>query len=149
MTSISTTVNDDPLAFTDIHSWSAEGLGGWTDYVLDLTDYVGQEVYIAFHHNRTGHSAICIDNIYFEGACLGIVEEAESIGVYPNPSNDKVSIDGIEIAEIEVYNTLGQLVKTVEDTNEISVAGLPEGVYVLRIRDAEGKNHVERVAVKK
>ena len=91
--------------------------------------------------------AICIENIYFEGGCLGIVEEAESIDVYPNPANDKVAIEGIGIAEIEVYNTLGQLVKNVQGTNEISVAGLPEGVYVLRITDDKGNAFTERLSV--
>ncbi|MBR7093462.1 MAG: T9SS type A sorting domain-containing protein, partial [Prevotella sp.] len=43
---------------------------------------------------------------------------------------------------------LGQLVKTVRDTNEIPVADLPQGVYILRITDVEGKKHVARVAVK-
>ena len=46
------------------------------------------------------------------------------------------------------YNALGQLVKTVRDTNEVSVADLVEGVYLLRITDIEGKKHVTRVAVK-
>jgi len=47
------------------------------------------------------------------------------------------------------YNALGQLVKTVRDANEISVPGLAEGVYLVRITDDEGKMHVARVAVKK
>ena len=70
-----------------------------------------------------------------------------TIEVWPNPANDKVTVEGIEIAEIQVYNTLDQLVKTVEDTNEISVAGLPEGVYVLRITDEKGNSFTERVSV--
>lgn len=75
------------------------------------------------------------------------MEEAESIDVYPNPANDKVTIEGIGIAEIEVYNTLGQLVKNVQGANEISVAGLPEGVYVLRITDEKGNAFTERLSV--
>jgi hypothetical protein len=39
-------------------------------------------------------------------------------------------------------------VKTVHDANEISVAGLAEGVYLVRITDVEGKKHVARVTVK-
>ena len=38
--------------------------------------------------------------------------------------------------------------KTMRDANEISVAGLAEGVYLVRITDVEGKKHVARVAVK-
>ena len=47
-----------------------------------------------------------------------------------------------------VYNALGQLVKIVRGTNEINVAGLVEGVYLLCITDAEGRNHTARVVVK-
>jgi hypothetical protein len=39
-------------------------------------------------------------------------------------------------------------VKTVRNSNEVSLEGLVEGVYLLRITDAEGKSHTARVAVK-
>ena len=68
--------------------------------------------------------------------------------VYPNPASEVVRIEGIEAAKVQVYNALGQLVKTVRNSNEISVKGLPEGVYLLRIMDAEGKSHAARVVVK-
>ena len=68
--------------------------------------------------------------------------------IYPNLAKEKVTINGIEAAEVQVYNALGQVVKRVRNSNEISVEGLPEGVYLLRIADIEGKKHVVRVAVK-
>ena len=72
----------------------------------------------------------------------------QSVGCYPNPAKDFVRIEGTEAAEVQVYNALGQLVKTVKDKNEINVAGLPEGVYMMRITDAEGRSHAARVALK-
>ena len=79
-----------------------------------------------------------------------IAEPTESpIAVWPNPATEAIHIEGLEAAEVQAYNALGQLVKTVRDTNEISVAGLAEGVYLLRVTDAEGKNYTARVAVKK
>ena len=85
--------------------------------------------------------------VWTDGECWDDVEEksVESVGVYPNPSKKNVFIKGIEPAEVQVYNALGQLVKTVENTNEINLAGLPKGIYLLRITDAEGKNRVARV----
>ena len=67
------------------------------------------------------------------------------ISVYPNPVRDRVVIEGIEAVEIQVYNTLGQVVKTVRGTNEIPVADLPQGVFMLRIMDAEGKVYTNRI----
>ena len=72
----------------------------------------------------------------------------QSVGCYPNPANGVVRIEGVEADEVWVYNALGQMVKTVRNSNEISVEGLSEGVYLLRISDAEGKSHTARVVVK-
>jgi hypothetical protein len=81
------------------------------------------------------------------------VDESEAshiqISVYPNPAKDFVKIEGIEPAEVQVYNAVGQMVKTIQGSNEINVSGLAEGIYLLRITDADGKNRVARVAVKK
>jgi hypothetical protein len=78
----------------------------------------------------------------------GVEENALQINVYPNPAKDRVVIEGIEAAEVNVYNALGQVVKTVRGTNEIDLSGLVEGVYLVRIRDGEGRSYVARVLVK-
>ena len=70
------------------------------------------------------------------------------ISVYPNPVRDRVVIEGIEIAEVEVYNALGQRVKMVQSTNEINVSGLPEGAYLLRVTDADGKVYTNKITVR-
>lgn len=70
------------------------------------------------------------------------------IALYPNPVRDRVIIEGIEVAEVEVYNALGQRVKMVQSTNEINVSGLPEGVYLLRVTDADGKVYTNKITVR-
>ena len=72
----------------------------------------------------------------------------QTISVYPNPVKDnRVTTEGIEADEVQVYNTLGQLVKTVRGTNEIDLSGLVEGVYLLRITDAEGKVYTNKITI--
>ena len=70
------------------------------------------------------------------------------ISVFPNPTHGKLRIEGIEPVEVKVYNALGQLVKTVPGTNEIDLSGLVEGVYLVRIMDADGRSHAVRMVVK-
>ena len=65
--------------------------------------------------------------------------------IYPNPTKEKVTIEGIEATEVEVYNALGQLVKSERNSNEISVEGLAEGVYLVRIMDADGKVYTNKI----
>ena len=74
--SISTTVNDDPMAFTTLQEWTLTfnpfHPGEWTQYSVDLSQYVGQEVYVAIRHFfwegfETSQSAICVDDIQIDG----------------------------------------------------------------------------------
>ena len=72
--SISTTVNDDPLAFTLLSQWTIAAKdagnrqGNWYNYTVDLSAYTGQEVYVAIrHHYCSGQSAICVDDITIYG----------------------------------------------------------------------------------
>ena len=88
-------------------------------------------------------------NPEYDACVITSVEEINDkvISVYPNPAMEIVTIDGVEAAEVQVYNALGQLVKTFKNTNEIPVAALPQGVYLLRITDTDGKVYMNKIAV--
>ena len=77
------------------------------------------------------------------------VDETEETALilWPNPASQTVYIEGVEAKEVLVYNALGQMVKTVRDANEINVAGLAEGVYLVRIMDAEGMVYTSRITI--
>ena len=80
------------------------------------------------------------------------IEEQEGwnengVGVYPNPSKDLVRIYGVEAEEVWLYNALGQVVKSVRNSNEVSLAGLPQGVYLLRIADADGNIYTNKITI--
>ena len=101
-------------------------------------------------------TGMCFDNQLLPVFCdFDVSEISENtvaytqVEVYPNPAMEIVKIDGIDTAEVQVYNGLGQLVKIVRDANEISVAGLVEGVYLLHITDAEGRIFNAKVIVRR
>ena len=85
---------------------------------------------------------------FYYSECVGLNEKTvTALQVWPNPASETVRIDGVEVDEVQVYNALRQVVKTMRGTNEISVAELPQGVYLVRITDAEGKVFTAKVAV--
>ena len=67
--------------------------------------------------------------------------------IHPNPTTGIVHIEGKNASEVHVFNALGQVVKTDQNTNEVSLEGLPQGVYLLRVRNAEGTVFAKRVIV--
>ena len=84
----------------------------------------------------------------FQTGYDAVNETVLSIMVYPNPVSDVLHIQGLELAEIQVFNTLGQLVKTFKNVNEINVSDWTEGMYLLRITAASGKVFERKVSVK-
>jgi hypothetical protein len=80
----------------------------------------------------------------------GVDENGDGAGVtvFPNPVNGVVHIEGVDADEVQVYNALGQVVKTVRNSNEVSLEGLVQGVYLVRIRDKEGRIYLEKVMVR-
>ena len=79
---------------------------------------------------------------------LTVTELNAQVEIYPNPAREKVTIDGIEPSVVQVYNAIGQMVKTTRGTNEVDLSGLVDGVYLLRITDVDGRNNTARVLVK-
>ena len=69
-------------------------------------------------------------------------ENLMTISIYPNPVNDKLYIQGLlNPTKISVYNVLGKEVLLVKNTNNINVAKLPSGVYIIRISDGVGQTN--------
>ena len=86
-------------------------------------------------------------NPEYDACVITSVEEINDkvISVYPNPAMEIVTIDGIEAAEVQVYNALGQLVKTVQGSNEINVSGLPAGIYSIRVTMNDGNLFLNKI----
>ncbi|MWB95869.1 T9SS type A sorting domain-containing protein [Flavobacterium sp. GA093] len=74
---------------------------------------------------------------YSANCTLGLEESVfDLVAVYPNPTKGVVHVDNIALEKATVYNTLGQLVKTVtldsgDTSNTIDLSGLSKGVYYI------------------
>ena len=64
---------------------------------------------------------------------------------HPNPTTGIVRIEGEKATEIQVLNALGQLVKTIQNTNEVNLHGLPQGIYLLRVALEDGTVFTDKV----
>jgi len=69
------------------------------------------------------------------------------VTIYPNPAKERIIIEGISPVEIQIFNTFGQCVNTIYNTNEICVSDIPDGLYLLSISDHNGKTVTKRFIV--
>ena len=134
-------ITGEPYA---IETWT-EGIGSDMGLLFSGWYYVTGGYYRALCFHQNGE--LLWQNEYYGTCMIDAVEEMDisPISLYPNPTSDVVHIEGVEAPEVLVYNSIGQLVKTLQNSNEISAADLPEGLYLLWITDIEGIRHVARM----
>ncbi len=97
----------------------------------------------------------CMDSISVTVLCLNAsISTADELGfkLYPNPASTSVTIEGANMSEITIYNTLGQVVKKFEnndkDTIVIPLKDFAKGVYVTSVKDSLGKTGRRTFVVK-
>lgn len=75
--------------------------------------------------------------------------DGETLSLYPNPATDAIRFNGAEVLSAKVYDLAGKLiVDAAVNGNELSVAGLSNGVYQVMIATAKGV-HAQKLVVKK
>ena len=67
----------------------------------------------------------------------GVNENAEhNIGIYPNPANEKITIEAQNIESVSIVNVMGQTVYQTsvnEDNMVIDVNDFPAGIYMIHV----------------
>jgi len=122
-----------------------------THYGQDHTPHVGSALYtdttLTYMSNFMS-SIVCGETLdcSYDGTTVyvGINEESQDEAtVYPVPAESFVNIQaGSNIEEVQLFNLLGEIVLTKQGNNtdnmQISKNNLPNGVYVLSIKTANG-----------
>lgn len=63
----------------------------------------------------------------------------QKIKMVPNPTNNLVTIQGVIADKIMVFNSSGQLVAVLYNTNQVSMAEFANGLYLIQITNLDGE----------
>lgn len=87
----------------------------------------------------------------FNTGTTGINEFENSVKLYPNPTSNVLNVEGANIANVEVYNAMGQFVlsQEVEGQAQISTAAMNNGIYFIRIYSQNGEMQTRMFSVAK
>lgn len=114
---------------------------------LASTEHLAQYIFVG---QPTGATTVYIDNVYFYKS-PDSVEDMYGAGIpalYPNPvvAGQDVRF-GDSTCAIEVYDLSGRIVRT-ERSTVLQTNDLSQGVYVVKLRAANGNTSTQRLTVK-
>jgi hypothetical protein len=151
---VSTTSATDPLTFEVVTSYLESDFSSITIAALqpgdlktvDLSIYDGQQIYIAFVMIQDDGDNWFVDNVNVTGTLSTPSFDNAIISFYPNPTNNILNVNSTEsIAKIEIYGILGNLIKSVSNTNQIDLTQLSNGSYLAKVTSADGRVKTEKV----
>jgi hypothetical protein len=64
---------------------------------------------------------------------------ASDISIRPNPVRDRLSLSGVETADIQIFDIAGHLVMSGTYSGSMDVSGLSNGAYFVNISTPDGQ----------
>ena len=120
--------------------WSSQALQSNVPFGADGLNYCSSEAARQILIDTYGWT---ITDGGLDCATASIEDQTQlDISIYPNPTNNTLFISGNETPiKVSIYNVLGKEVLSIKNTNNINVAALPSGVYVIKISDGVGQTN--------
>ena len=82
-------------------------------------------------------------------APMNVADHSKVIGIYPNPVSSELSINSdFDVASVQVYSMLGQMVASNKAQNSISVSQLSAGIYTIKITLKDGVSTTQKFVKK-
>ncbi|MCL2435746.1 MAG: T9SS type A sorting domain-containing protein [Lentimicrobiaceae bacterium] len=78
---------------------------------------------------------------------VGIANYKDYIMVYPNPARDIVTVSGIDVSNVKVFNNMGQLILTQHNKNVINISKLTKGIYIFSIELSTGNTIQKKIII--
>lgn len=106
--------------------------------------YLDKYAYCTIHDYPLQWGQTDLDDGIGENPSNGIV-----LSVYPNPAGDVVSINfaqDTECQSVKIYSLDGRLMQSQgSDFERVDMSGLEPGIYIIKVRLADGREYSERV----
>ena len=101
------------------------------------------------------HDTFELEFLNYEVDCGASIEEPISennFSIMPNPATNYFNIEGENIAKVEVYNAIGQMIDVVNvenDNVQVSTENYNNGIYFVKATTTNGQVSVQKVVVSK
>lgn len=91
----------------------------------------------------------CEIAVSIDGDILSVTELSNEVKLYPNPTTGQFTVEGANMARVEVFNIVGQKVLEAEgQTVNIDASNWNKGIYLVNIIEQNGTSVTKKLVVK-
>lgn len=132
----------------------------YVERIIDLSDFAGQDVYIAFrHHEDEDNYWMYIDDIYVYAMPLSIdqTDIQETLALFPNPTNGgcyvTFAVRHKQEVQIEIMNLQGQLIESRivnavgSEIQYFNLDRFSSGIYLVKVH-SENEQTYKRLVIR-
>lgn len=103
--------------------------------VFGDSNYVDTLFDTFYFFDTVGHDSLAL-HAYFYDSQLGLpeIDDSDVFTVYPNPTGSIVNFNRIVKIPVYVFSMDGKMALTTINTNRIDMTGLPNGMYIIRMK---------------
>lgn len=137
---VSTTTNASSSFTTTLLAVDTNTLihDAWKLFTIDISSYAGQNVYFAFNETIADNAAdgafLAIDLVTIDVASSISQVNQDMISIYPNPAYNTLNIANAINPNVNIYNSLGELVLS-GNKNSFDISALSQGLYIVKVTD--------------
>lgn len=120
---------------------------------LQVTVGAFQSVYVASGDGFVARYKLS-EELFSSSVSTGSSSEWGEVSVFPNPtSNEELSVEAnFEISQVVLIDAQGKMAKEIQNVNAervtVNIAGLPAGIYLVRIAGANLETATEKIIVR-
>jgi len=135
-------------------NWS-DGNYDWVSSDVDLSEYLGQKIYLAFKYTSTDDASSTweVDNLFVFGVKATGVDEnnAGNVSIYPNPATGYFNLSSNLNGTLTMIDISGRVVlskEIVSGNNTIDISTLTNGIYISNVVLSNGSKTTAKIMVK-
>lgn len=92
-------------------------------------------------------------SIHAEFSGLGVDDNVSlDLKIYPNPANDKINIESPNMKKVSIFNLIGVQIENKEVNDDYTIVntnGFPQGTYILKVENNDGRIGYSRFVIAK
>ena len=120
--------------YTTCRLGGAYGKGSIIEHDLTLNSFTVKHSFNTSDGIKPERNGLTVVDHSTLGVGVNEVELVNAVSIHPNPTSNSFTVGMDNLESIEIFNLLGQIMQTAENTNTVNIENLETGTYLVKVK---------------